>query len=104
MRIDSNVFLRAGNYILRRHDVHDYLDRDSRFAWTFNATPWIGGGSPCRRHRGGVGGGDGVVSPGGVFCREFAESRRSASELSMVIARWSAAVGIAGGGVCWGGT
>ena len=39
MRIDSNIFLHAGNYILRRHNVHDHLDNDSRFAWTFNATP-----------------------------------------------------------------
>lgn len=37
--MDPNIFLHAGNYILRRHNVHDHLDNDRRFAWTFNATP-----------------------------------------------------------------
>lgn len=41
MRTSDKIFLYAGNYILRRHNVLDHLDKDKRFAWTFNATPVI---------------------------------------------------------------
>ena len=41
MRTDPRAFVIAGNKILRRHDIFDYMSSEDRWGWTFNASPDI---------------------------------------------------------------